>query len=128
MDRWTAAPWGRGLVTLVGDAAHPMTPNLGQGGCTALEDAVLLADAAAPFLLRLSPADPTRLRLLADSLRRFEGGRAQRCLPLTVSPFLVFRGRLSRMHPSAASSSSLTLSLSLFLAGPLQPHGSGASV
>ncbi|CAI5513773.1 unnamed protein product [Closterium sp. Naga37s-1] len=46
-DRWTMPPplgtWGRGAVTLAGDAAHPMTPNLGQGACTALEDAVILA-------------------------------------------------------------------------------------
>ncbi|MEU4890428.1 MULTISPECIES: FAD-dependent monooxygenase [Streptomyces] len=33
----------RGRVALVGDAAHPMTPNLGQGGCQAVEDAVVLA-------------------------------------------------------------------------------------
>jgi 2-polyprenyl-6-methoxyphenol hydroxylase-like FAD-dependent oxidoreductase len=31
-----------GSVALVGDAAHPMTPDLGQGGCQALEDAVVL--------------------------------------------------------------------------------------
>jgi 2-polyprenyl-6-methoxyphenol hydroxylase-like FAD-dependent oxidoreductase len=30
-------------VTLLGDVAHPMTPNLGQGACQALEDAVVLA-------------------------------------------------------------------------------------
>jgi 2-polyprenyl-6-methoxyphenol hydroxylase-like FAD-dependent oxidoreductase len=35
--------WGQGLVTLLGDAAHPCTPNLGQGGCMALEDALVLA-------------------------------------------------------------------------------------
>jgi 2-polyprenyl-6-methoxyphenol hydroxylase-like FAD-dependent oxidoreductase len=35
--------WGEGRVTLLGDAAHPMTPNLGQGACQAIEDAVVLA-------------------------------------------------------------------------------------
>ena len=32
--------WGRAV--LVGDAAHPVTPDLGQGGCQAIEDAVTL--------------------------------------------------------------------------------------
>jgi 2-polyprenyl-6-methoxyphenol hydroxylase-like FAD-dependent oxidoreductase len=35
--------WGERRVTLLGDAAHPCTPNLGQGGCMALEDAAVLA-------------------------------------------------------------------------------------
>ncbi len=33
-----------GRVALIGDAAHPMTPDLGQGGCQAIEDAVVLAE------------------------------------------------------------------------------------
>lgn len=33
----------RGRVALLGDAAHAMPPNLGQGGCQAIEDAVVLA-------------------------------------------------------------------------------------
>jgi 2-polyprenyl-6-methoxyphenol hydroxylase-like FAD-dependent oxidoreductase len=35
----------RDHVVLIGDAAHPMTPDLGQGGCQAVEDAVVLAAA-----------------------------------------------------------------------------------
>jgi 2-polyprenyl-6-methoxyphenol hydroxylase-like FAD-dependent oxidoreductase len=35
--------WTKGRVTLLGDAAHPMTPNMGQGGGQAIEDAVVLA-------------------------------------------------------------------------------------
>ena len=42
-DRDPIAEWGRGRATLLGDAAHPMMPNLGQGGCQAIEDAVELA-------------------------------------------------------------------------------------
>ncbi|KAM1703477.1 hypothetical protein ACFX13_029319 [Malus domestica] len=37
-DRDMIYTWGTGRVTLLGDAAHPMQPNLGQGGCMAIED------------------------------------------------------------------------------------------
>ena len=37
----------RGRTVLLGDAAHPMTPNLGQGACQALEDAAVLTRLAA---------------------------------------------------------------------------------
>ncbi|XXG64671.1 hypothetical protein AAC387_Pa05g2558 [Persea americana] len=36
-------PTCKGNVTVAGDAMHPMTPDLGQGGCAALEDAVVLS-------------------------------------------------------------------------------------
>eukprot|EP00607_Mallomonas_marina_P010652 CAMPEP_0182422556 /NCGR_PEP_ID=MMETSP1167-20130531/8287_1 /TAXON_ID=2988 /ORGANISM="Mallomonas Sp, Strain CCMP3275" /LENGTH=463 /DNA_ID=CAMNT_0024600721 /DNA_START=45 /DNA_END=1433 /DNA_ORIENTATION=+ len=36
--------WSKGRVTMLGDAVHPMMPNLGQGGCQALEDAYVLTD------------------------------------------------------------------------------------
>ena len=42
-DRPPLKRWGQDRITLLGDAAHPMTPNLGQGACQALEDAVVLA-------------------------------------------------------------------------------------
>jgi len=41
-DRPPSKRWGRGRVTLLGDAAHPMKPNIGQGAAQALEDAVVL--------------------------------------------------------------------------------------
>jgi len=41
-DRDPIPRWSEGRVTLLGDAAHPMTPNLGQGGGQAIEDAVVL--------------------------------------------------------------------------------------
>ncbi|MFR9674847.1 FAD-dependent oxidoreductase [Streptomyces sp. TR06-5] len=39
--------WGEGRVTLLGDAAHAMPTDLGQGACQAIEDGVVLADVLA---------------------------------------------------------------------------------
>jgi 2-polyprenyl-6-methoxyphenol hydroxylase-like FAD-dependent oxidoreductase len=38
------AAWRNGRVVLIGDAAHAMSPMMGQGGCMAIEDACVLAD------------------------------------------------------------------------------------
>ncbi|MFI7675556.1 FAD-dependent monooxygenase [Actinophytocola sp. NPDC049390] len=54
----------RGPVALLGDAAHAMTPNLGQGGCQALEDAATLSVA-----VETQPDLATALRRY-DELRR----------------------------------------------------------
>nr|BDC30294.1 zeaxanthin epoxidase [Vector pUC-CaZEP] len=42
-DRPPTFNWGRGRVTLLGDSVHAMQPNLGQGGCMAIEDSYQLA-------------------------------------------------------------------------------------
>ena len=63
-DRDPSPTWGRGLVTLLGDAAHPMTPYMGQGGCQALEDSIALAAA-----LKSEPDTATALRQY-ESMRR----------------------------------------------------------
>lgn len=43
IDRKPHKGWSKGNTTLLGDAAHPTTPNLGQGGCMAVEGAYILA-------------------------------------------------------------------------------------
>lgn len=65
-DRKPVPTWTDGRVTLVGDAAHPTTPALGQGGCMAIEDAVALAKQ-----LSLGGETP-------DALRRFNAVRRDR--------------------------------------------------
>lgn len=46
-DRDPIERWHAGRVALLGDAAHPMTPNLGQGAGQAIEDAVVLDECLA---------------------------------------------------------------------------------
>jgi salicylate hydroxylase len=44
-DREPLHRYSKGRVTMLGDAAHPMTPFLGQGACIAIEDALVLGRA-----------------------------------------------------------------------------------
>lgn len=66
-DRDPDQTWTRGPVTLLGDAAHPMLQYLAQGGCQALEDALVLAEAVAA-----TPGD------VAAALRRYQDERLPR--------------------------------------------------
>jgi salicylate hydroxylase len=46
-DRDPRSQWTKGRITILGDAAHPMLPYLGQGACQAMEDGCILAAALA---------------------------------------------------------------------------------
>jgi 2-polyprenyl-6-methoxyphenol hydroxylase-like FAD-dependent oxidoreductase len=63
VDRDPLPSWGAGVVTLIGDAAHPMLPQTGQGAAQAIVDAVTLGRMLAPN------AD------IASTLRAFEAER-----------------------------------------------------
>ncbi|HTJ38820.1 MAG TPA: FAD-dependent oxidoreductase [Dactylosporangium sp.] len=64
------APWNRGRVVLIGDAAHTCPPTLAQGGAQALEDAAVLGEL-------LVERDAVDLDLWdAFHARRFERARA----------------------------------------------------
>ena len=64
----------RGRVAILGDAAHAMTPHLGQGACQAIEDAVVLASVAdpgtAPDLAAYTTARLSRTRMIANGSYR----------------------------------------------------------
>jgi 2-polyprenyl-6-methoxyphenol hydroxylase-like FAD-dependent oxidoreductase len=63
-DRKPIKKWHKGRVTLLGDAAHPMLPNLGQGGAQAMEDALILASC-----LKQSPQEIERALTLYEQER-----------------------------------------------------------
>ncbi|MEO6527401.1 MAG: FAD-dependent monooxygenase [Gemmatimonadaceae bacterium] len=74
-DLYDLAPlahWSSGRVVLLGDAAHAMTPNLGQGGAQAMEDALSLA-----VHVQAHGASPA-------ALRAYEGARRAKALRLVA--------------------------------------------
>ncbi|MDQ4121466.1 MAG: FAD-dependent monooxygenase [Acidobacteriota bacterium] len=99
-DRLPEPGWSQGRVCLIGDAAHPTTPNLGQGGCMALEDAVVLTKCLQ------NSAEPS------EAFREFEAQRFPRTKFITErslmlgkvgqwqNPLAVFvRNTLTRLTP-----------------------------
>ena len=104
VDRIPRVNWGRGRVTLLGDAAHPTTPNLGQGACQAIEDAIYLA------------ASLVESRQVETALRNYEQGRQPRTAAITNDSWRLgrlcqwenplgcwLRNILTRLTPSAVS-------------------------
>jgi 2-polyprenyl-6-methoxyphenol hydroxylase-like FAD-dependent oxidoreductase len=89
-DRDQARQWTRGPVVVVGDAAHPMRPHLGQGGCQGLEDAAVLA--------RFVEGDDN----LAAAFARFAAFRRPRVRSLVRESKLI--GQIVNMRPALLGS------------------------
>jgi 2-polyprenyl-6-methoxyphenol hydroxylase-like FAD-dependent oxidoreductase len=97
-DRVPSTVWGRDAVTLLGDAAHPMTPNLGQGGCQAIEDAWVLArelarDPSPAGLRAYEAARQPRTKRFVDESWRF-GKVSQSSNPALIAIRNLMMGRL----------------------------------
>lgn len=71
-DHEPLSTWSNGHATLLGDAAHPSTPNLGQGACQAFEDAIVLATC-----LREEQE-------IGSALKAYESRRIQRTSAITL--------------------------------------------
>src|SRR5690606_15899931 len=73
-DREPLPTWSKGRLTLLGDAAHPMLPHLGQGANQSIEDGMALAT----ILSQVDNAKVPAARLAYEKLRRARVAEVQR--------------------------------------------------
>ena len=85
-DRRPARTWGRGRVVLLGDAIHPMTPDLAQGACQAVVDATTLASC-------LAASRDTTAALQAYQRRRWRNAAATTLIARQVGAMGQWQGR-----------------------------------
>lgn len=108
-DRRMARRWYDTRTVLIGDAAHPMRPHLGQGGCQALEDAATLAaalratDGVDEALARYQRVRRRRVRGVVGRSRLI--GQAINSIAPAVSEHLI---RASRLIPDRVVMAHLT--------------------
>lgn len=88
--------WGnisRGSVCVAGDALHPMTPDIGQGGCAALEDGIVLArciNEALKTKQGVGEEDEEEFNKRVEmGLKRYAKERRWRCFELISTAYLV---------------------------------------
>lgn len=81
----------KGNVTIAGDALHPMTPDLGQGGCSALEDAIVLARSLGEALHegKLCKTEKEEYEIIKKSLENYAKERRWRSFDLITTAYIV---------------------------------------
>lgn len=75
-------------VCVAGDAFHPMTPELGQGGCSALEDGVVLARCLGDAFAAASGEDDDKEGIDA-ALEKYAEARRWRGVQLITGSYVV---------------------------------------
>lgn len=93
-DRIPHKGWTKGNITLIGDAAHPTTPNLGQGGCMAIEGAYLLAKCINKYGLSSKAYEiyekyqfPRSKEIISESLKLGKMGQITNPILITLRNF-----------------------------------------
>ena len=88
----------RGNVCVGGDAFHPMTPDLGQGGCCALEDGVVLARCLAEAFSKEprrhakekdEDEEEEQHRRIEESLKKYAKERRWRSIDVIATAYMV---------------------------------------
>lgn len=87
---WGSGHISKGNVCVAGDAFHPMTPDIGQGGCSALEDSVVLARCIVEALEGTDDDnDGVVFRRLEMALRKYANERKWRSFELISRAYVV---------------------------------------
>ncbi|KAJ8648032.1 hypothetical protein MRB53_001055 [Persea americana] len=84
--------WGdicNGGVCVAGDALHPMTPDLGQGGCSALEDGVTLARCLGEALLGKHKEGEEECGMIKRGLEKYAKERRWRGFRLIATAYVL---------------------------------------
>ncbi len=87
-DRRPARTWSRGRVALIGDAIHPMTPDLAQGACQAIIDATTLATC-------LAASSDSRAALREYQQRRWRNAAITALMARTMGTMGQWEGRMT---------------------------------
>ncbi len=96
IDRNPHKGWSKGNAILLGDAAHPTTPNLGQGGCLAIEGAYILAKSIQKYGLTKKAFDryeelqyPRSTNIVKESLKLGQLGQITNPVLITLRNFAI---------------------------------------
>lgn len=111
-----------GNVAVLGDAAHAMTPNLGQGACQALEDAVTLAHAVDTLGVRAGLQAYDRARRPRTQLIVRRSRQAGAAAHWTSTPMTTLRDAVLPLLPNVLFDRSLTPAYTWTISCP--PHES----